>query len=67
VDRRDDSFRFFCGAAPRKSPRSTLRTGLDIIREVGVPRIREKSIPQTARLIAGAKARLAREHPGRSG
>ncbi len=46
---------------PKLAPRFTgwfaHKRPFDIIREVGVARIREKSIRQTARLIAGAKAR----------
>jgi len=56
VDRRDDSFRFL-GGTTQIPAFYACEPGLDIIREVGVARIREKSIRQTARLIAGAKAR----------
>ena len=56
VDRRDDSFRFL-GGTTQIPAFYACEPGLDIIREVGVARIREKSIRQTARLIAGANAR----------
>jgi len=67
LDRRDDSFRFL-GGTHANPAFYACEPGLDIIREVGVARIREKSIRQTGALDRSREGpRLAREHPGRSG
>jgi len=54
VDRRDDSFRFLGGTT--QIPASTLRARARHHPRGRVAGIREKSIRQTARLIAAAKA-----------
>lgn len=52
---REDGFRFLNGT-PNIPALYAARAGLDIIRAVGVERIREKSMRQTARLMAHADA-----------
>jgi len=56
IDRREDAFRFLTGT-PHVPALYACQPGLEIIAEVGVERIREKSTRQTARLIEGALAR----------
>lgn len=56
LDRRDDAFRFLNGTTQIPALYAC-QPGLEIIGEVGVERIREKSIRQTTRLIEGAQAR----------
>jgi len=50
IDRRNDAFRFLNGT-PHIPALYACRAGADIVAEVGVDRIREKSIRQTSRLI----------------
>ncbi|MEQ1868311.1 MAG: aminotransferase class V-fold PLP-dependent enzyme, partial [Micropepsaceae bacterium] len=52
---RDDGFRFLNGT-PNIPALYAARAGIDIIQAVGVDRIREKSMRQTARLMATAEA-----------
>ncbi|MGB0035469.1 MAG: aminotransferase class V-fold PLP-dependent enzyme [Candidatus Acidiferrales bacterium] len=56
LDARDDSFRFMNGT-PHIPALYACRPGLEILAKVGVAQIREKSVRQTERLIAGALAR----------
>ena len=56
IDRRDDSFRFL-GGTTQIPALYACQPGLEIIRQVGVERIRQKSIRRTTRLIEGALAR----------
>jgi kynureninase len=56
IDRRDDAFRFLNGT-PQVPALYACQPGLEIIGQVGVERIREKSMHMTARLIEGALAR----------
>jgi len=56
IDRRDDAFRFLNGT-PHIPALYACQPGLEIIGQVGVERIREKSVRQTTRLIEGALAR----------
>lgn len=56
VDRREDAFRFLNGT-PHIPALYACRPGLEIITEVGIDRIRAKSIRQTQRLIDGARER----------
>ncbi len=56
LERRDDAFRFMNGTTQIPALYAC-RPGLDIIARVGVERIRENSIRQTARLMEGARAR----------
>ena len=56
VDRRDDSFRYLNGT-PHIPALYACQPGLDIIAEIGIEAIREKSMHQTARLIEGARAK----------
>lgn len=56
IDRREDSFRFLNGT-PHIPALYACQPGLDIINRVGIAAIREKSMRQTARIIAGAHAR----------
>jgi len=59
IDRRDDAFRFLNGT-PHIPALYACQPGLEIIAEVGIERIREKSIRQTTRLIEGWLARGCR-------
>ncbi len=56
VDPRDDAFRFLNGT-PHIPALYACQPGIEIIGEVGIERIRAKSIQQTDRLIQGARAR----------
>ncbi len=56
IDRRDDSFRYLNGT-PHIPALYACQPGLEILNEVGIGPIREKSMRQTARMIAGAQAR----------
>ncbi len=61
----------FLNGSPHVPALYSCRAGYDIILEIGVDRIREKSVHQTARLIEGARARgwavTAPEDPARRG
>jgi len=56
VDRREDSYRFLNGT-PHIPALYACQPGLDIVNDVGVAAIREKSTRLTARIMAGAAAR----------
>jgi kynureninase len=56
IDRREDSFGFLNGT-PHIPALYACQPGLEILNEVGVSAIREKSLRLTARLLEGAKAR----------
>jgi kynureninase len=56
IDRRQDAFRFMNGT-PQIPALYACQPGFDIISQIGVERIRAKSIRQTERLIQGALAR----------
>jgi len=56
IDRRDDAFRFLNGT-PQIPALYACQPGLEIVGQIGVERIREKSMRMTARLIEGALAR----------
>ena len=56
IDRRDDSFRYLNGT-PHIPALYACQPGLEILNQVGIVPIREKSMRQTARMIAGAEAR----------
>ena len=56
VDPRSDSFRFLNGT-PHIPALYACQPGLDIVNQVGVAAIREKSLRMTARLLEGAKSR----------
>ncbi len=56
IDRREDSFRYLNGT-PHIPALYACQPGLDILNQVGVQPIREKSIQMTARLMEGAKVR----------
>ena len=56
IERREDSYRFMNGT-PHVPALYACRPGLEIMKQVGVERIREKSIRQTQRVIDGATAR----------
>ena len=66
VDRREDSYRFLNGT-PHIPALYACQPGLDIVNDVGVAAIREKSTRLTARIMAGAAARgwqiRTPEHP----
>ena len=66
VDRREDSYRFLNGT-PHIPALYACQPGLDIVNDVGVVAIREKSTRLTARVMAGAAARgwqiRTPEHP----
>jgi kynureninase len=70
IDAREDSFRYLNGT-PHIPALYACRPGLDIVNEVGIAAIREKSIRMTTRLIEGAKSRGWRvntpEHPAERG
>ena len=55
IDRREDSFRYLNGT-PHIPALYACQPGLDILIQVGVDAIREKSQQMTARLMEGAKA-----------
>jgi len=55
IDAREDSFRYLNGT-PHIPALYACQPGLDILNEVGVHAIREKSLGMTARIIEGAKA-----------
>ncbi len=61
IERREDGFRFLNGT-PQVPALYACQPGIGIIREVGVERIRAKSMRQTARLVEGARARGWRVH-----
>ncbi len=56
IDRREDSFRYLTGTT-QVPALYACQPGLEIIAEVGVKRIREKSARQTTQLIEGARAK----------
>ncbi len=56
IDRREDAFRYLNGT-PHIPALYACQPGLEILSQVGVERIREKSMRQTTRLIEGALAR----------
>ncbi|HJY86107.1 MAG TPA: aminotransferase class V-fold PLP-dependent enzyme [Candidatus Acidoferrales bacterium] len=56
IDRREDAFRFLNGT-PHIPALYACQPGLEIISQIGVERIREKSMRQTKRLIEGARER----------
>jgi kynureninase len=56
LDARDDSYRFLNGT-PHIPALYACQPGLEIIQEIGIAKIREKSVRQTARLIEGASQR----------
>ena len=66
IDRREDSYRFLNGT-PHIPALYACQPGLDIVNDVGVAAIREKSTRLTARIMAGAAARgwqiRTPEHP----
>ena len=66
IDRREDSYRFLNGT-PHIPALYACQPGLDIVNDVGVVAIREKSTRLTARVMAGAAARgwqiRTPEHP----
>ncbi len=61
VDRRADSFRYLNGT-PHIPALYACQPGLEILNEVGIEAIREKSMCMTARIIAGARSRGWRVH-----
>jgi len=61
IDRREDAFRYLNGT-PHIPALYACQPGLEIIAQVGVERIREKSMRQTKRLIEGALGRGWRVH-----
>jgi len=56
IDAREDSFRYLNGT-PHIPALFACQPGLDILNQVGIQAIREKSIRMTRRLIEGAKSR----------
>ena len=56
IDPREDSYRYLNGT-PHVPALFACQPGLDIVNQVGIAAIREKSIRMTTRLIEGAKAR----------
>jgi kynureninase len=56
IDPREDSFRYLNGT-PHIPALYACRPGLDIVNQVGINAIREKSLRMTTRLMEGAKAR----------
>jgi kynureninase len=56
IDRREDAFRFLNGT-PHIPALYACQPGLEILAQVGIARIREKSSRQTERLIQGAMGR----------
>jgi kynureninase len=61
IDRREDAFRYLNGT-PHIPALYACQPGVEIIAQVGVERIRAKSMRQTKRLIEGALARGWRVH-----
>lgn len=61
IDRRADSFRYLNGT-PHIPALYACQPGLEILNEVGIEAIREKSMRMTARIISGAQARGWRVH-----
>jgi kynureninase len=56
IDPRDDSYRYLNGT-PHIPALFACRPGLDILNQIGMAAIREKSVRMTTRLIEGAKSR----------
>lgn len=56
IDPREDSYRYLNGT-PHIPALYACQPGLEILNQVGIPAIREKSLRMTARLIEGAKSR----------
>jgi kynureninase len=56
IDPREDSFRYLNGT-PHIPALYACQPGLEILNQVGIKAIREKSLRMTTRLIAGAKSR----------
>jgi kynureninase len=56
IDPREDSYRYLNGT-PHIPALFACQPGLEILNQVGIPAIREKSTRMTARLIEGAKSR----------
>src|SRR5690349_24552226 len=56
IDPRDDSFRYLNGT-PHIPALYACQSGLEILNEIGIAAIREKSMRLTARLIEGARSR----------
>lgn len=56
IDPTEDSYRYLNGT-PHIPALYACRPGLEIVNQVGVAKIREKSLRMTTRLIAGAKSR----------
>ncbi|HWZ96195.1 MAG TPA: aminotransferase class V-fold PLP-dependent enzyme [Candidatus Dormibacteraeota bacterium] len=56
IDPREDSFRYLNGT-PHIPALYACQPGLDILNQVGIRAIREKSVEMTTRLLEGAKAR----------
>ncbi len=56
IDPREDSFRYLNGT-PHIPALYACQPGLDILNEVGITAIRDKSVRMTTRLIEGAKSR----------
>jgi kynureninase len=61
IERREDGYRFLNGT-PQVPALYACEPGIEIIRKVGVGKIRTKSIRQTARLVEGARGRGWRVH-----
>lgn len=71
IEYADDAFRFLNGT-PNVPALYSARSGYEIVQEIGVPAIREKSLRQTARLMeladeAGIPVRTCREPERRGG
>jgi len=56
IDPREDSYRYLNGT-PHIPALFACRPGLDILNEIGIQAIREKSVRMTTRLVEGAKSR----------
>src|ERR1700757_3650264 len=56
IDPRDDSYRYLNGT-PHIPALHACQPGLEILNEIGIAAIREKSVRMTARLIEGARSR----------
>ena len=56
IDPREDSYRYLNGT-PHIPALFACRPGLDILNQIGIAPIREKSVRMTARLVEGAKSR----------
>ena len=56
IDPREDSYRYLNGT-PHIPALFACRPGLDILRQIGIAPIRERSVRMTTRLIEGAKSR----------